>query len=666
MAGDPQDSRIRLEPDRVFSLFAEVALPTQNNEQPWVLRTFPQNFDKHQILKMVAQSAVPVSAEHAASICQGMVTHFSFVITAVDSKWSFGFVRHTPQAPTCLVLVSDLPWHDTFYRLLNHIADLTAKREDFLAEDFLDNLYRAAVPQPGFQLLINYNHGRSAWSCITCDHTATPSIPEDRNLTEYYNACDHNIMIQIFTAMLHERRIVIVSRRLNRLSSCVQAANLLIYPMQWQHLFIPVLPLGLVDTLNAPMPYLIGVPSSTWERVRQSEMGDVVIYHADQNVFTNPFHDRLPQDLEQSLKHKLKIPDAQLGDNFAQAFMHILVVLIGDYRSGFWINPQTGSVDFDRERFLLSQPSSLRPFLEGMLQLQIFAEFVENRMRRVNEPNMDRFELDAAIFKKNPHKFKYKEWLQQKPASAVRSAYKQVKQTGNLVKDKGKKAYKEIQTKINSAGTHEKFPRRHSGVPPTLQRMHTSPSIRLGPPERPPPPERPIPPRRPTSPPPAVPVVNDLICLEDSPQKSYAPEGFEDRFVLPTQNGNGASQLLSSSALLFHHSASDNVLNTRRYSMDFDYGGEPQEYLTKITNGLRISSEPSQVNPARVRSATRAGLPILQPPPRKADLKRPSHHPPRPPRGSALHLLNDETRLGQPPPVWAPSRPPTNPFANPI
>lgn len=32
------------------------------------------------------------------------------------------------------------------------------------------------------------------------------------------------------------------------------------------------------------------------------------------------------------------------GDNFAQAFMHTLVVLIGDYRSGFCINPQTGKV----------------------------------------------------------------------------------------------------------------------------------------------------------------------------------------------------------------------------------------------------------------------------------------------------------------------------------
>lgn len=57
-------------------------------------------------------------------------------------------ISHTLQ-----VLVSDLPWHETFYRLLNHISDLITNREDFLVEDFLENLFNANIPQPGFQLV---------------------------------------------------------------------------------------------------------------------------------------------------------------------------------------------------------------------------------------------------------------------------------------------------------------------------------------------------------------------------------------------------------------------------------------------------------------------------------------------------------------------------------
>lgn len=67
-------------------------------------------------------------------------------------------------------------------------------------------------------------------------------------------------MMVIFSAILNERRIIFTSRRLYRLSACVQSANDIIYPMIWQHIFIPVLPKALVDYLLAPMPFLIGVP----------------------------------------------------------------------------------------------------------------------------------------------------------------------------------------------------------------------------------------------------------------------------------------------------------------------------------------------------------------------------------------------------------------------
>lgn len=72
-------------------------------------------------------------------------------------------------------------------------------------------------------------------------------------------------MMIVFASMLYERRIIFTSKRLSRLSACVQSANAIIYPMNWQHIFIPVLPLALMDYLLAPMPYLIGVPESILE-----------------------------------------------------------------------------------------------------------------------------------------------------------------------------------------------------------------------------------------------------------------------------------------------------------------------------------------------------------------------------------------------------------------
>lgn len=90
-----------------------------------------------------------------------------------------------------------------------------------------------------------------------------PCIPDDRNLTEFFNAIDPLNMIKLFAAILNERRIIIHSTRLVRLTACVQACNLLLYPMEWQNVFIPIVPVSLIDYLNCPTPYIIGLHTST-------------------------------------------------------------------------------------------------------------------------------------------------------------------------------------------------------------------------------------------------------------------------------------------------------------------------------------------------------------------------------------------------------------------
>lgn len=69
--------------------------------------------------------------------------------------------------------------------------------------------------------------------------------------------------------MLFERRIIFTSKKLDRLSACVQAANAILYPMNWQHIFIPVLPQTFIEYLLAPMPYLIGLPHILFQVIIQ-------------------------------------------------------------------------------------------------------------------------------------------------------------------------------------------------------------------------------------------------------------------------------------------------------------------------------------------------------------------------------------------------------------
>nr|XP_054533498.1 DENN domain-containing protein 1B-like isoform X5 [Pan troglodytes] len=62
---------------------------------------------------------------------------------------------------------------------------------------------------------------------IAPDVTGLPTIPESRNLTEYFVAVDVNNMLQLYASMLHERRIMIISSKLSTVLFVVKNDNFL-------------------------------------------------------------------------------------------------------------------------------------------------------------------------------------------------------------------------------------------------------------------------------------------------------------------------------------------------------------------------------------------------------------------------------------------------------
>ena len=69
------------------------------------------------------------------------------------------------------------------------------------------------------------------------------------------------------------------------LSSCINALNALLYPFSWQHVFIPVLPLSLIDYCSAPMPFLLGILSSSLPNLKHLPLEEVSCFYV-QEVFS--------------------------------------------------------------------------------------------------------------------------------------------------------------------------------------------------------------------------------------------------------------------------------------------------------------------------------------------------------------------------------------------
>ncbi|XP_063140057.1 DENN domain-containing protein 1A isoform X16 [Rattus norvegicus] len=380
--------------------------------------------------------------------------NFTFVLTDIDSKQRFGFCRLSSGAKSCFCILSYLPWFEVFYKLLNILADYTTKQQESQWNELLETLHRLPIPDPGVSVHL------SVHSYFTVpDSRELPSIPENRNLTEYFVAVDVNNMLHLYASMLYERRILIICSKLSTLTACIHGSAAMLYPMYWQHVYIPVLPPHLLDYCCAPMPYLIGIHLSLMEKVRNMALDDVVILNVDTNTLETPFDDlqSLPNDVISSLKNRLKKVSTTTGDGVARAFLKAQAAFFGSYRNALKIEPEE-PITFSEEAFVSHYRSgAMRQFLQNATQLQLFKQFIDGRLDLLNsgEGFSDVFEEEISMGEYAGSDKLYHQWLStvRKGSGAILNTVKTkanpaMKTVYKFAKDHAKMGIKEVKNRL--------------------------------------------------------------------------------------------------------------------------------------------------------------------------------------------------------------------------
>lgn len=456
-----KSTRFKENPDKIFDCYCEVAFKFRDlngnvTKKPWIKRRFPDSYQVKEVLDSVPKFAYPCN-----NLVINTITHFSFVLTNIDSKWTFGYCRLSPETDTCIVMLSQLPWHDTFYKIVAYLGTIynnESKQNELLY--FLKSLYDCKIPdESNLQINIQFqsDNQNKKMTFQTPDNHALASIPENRNLTEYYNAVSVENMITLFASAINERHILVTSKKLDRLSSSVQALNTLLYPMNWQHIFISILPSDLLAYLQAPMPFLIGVPEPTFKKLKLKELGEIVILLADDNVVHTSHEDvrNLPPGIVNTIRSDLKNQVA-LGDTVSRAFLRALVMLIGGYREALEFNDGE-KITFNHDRFIATRPITFQPFLKKMLELQMFRQFIEGRLEMLNAGKgfNDDFEFEVNLYEERTTKrvnIQYQDWLnamKTKSGVLLKSINPSLKLVYRGIRDKSKQAYKDWKVKLN-------------------------------------------------------------------------------------------------------------------------------------------------------------------------------------------------------------------------
>lgn len=195
----------------------------------------------------------------------------------------------------------------------------------------MEALYEYELPEPGNWAQIFSHDGLDQFPFQCPDRRILPSIQENRMLLKFFAFFELTKLKQIFTALLLERKIIVVSRDLENLSSCCFSLEYLLYPLEWLQPFVPIVPESIdlwefyfcfrkfVNFFKStrfcfsilfeqPIPFIYGTHHCIYEKLNPNELKNCVVILVDERKVvygSNISYDRLPQNVDDFLTKRL-------------------------------------------------------------------------------------------------------------------------------------------------------------------------------------------------------------------------------------------------------------------------------------------------------------------------------------------------------------------------
>ncbi|XP_063761495.1 DENN domain-containing protein 5B-like isoform X2 [Eleginops maclovinus] len=173
---------------------------------------------------------------------------------------SYDSSRDTLYVSKALCLITPMPFMHACRSFLSqmHRAVTATTAPPLPLESYVHNiLYEVPLPAPGRSLKF---HG--VYEPIVCQRPGLGELQlADFPLAEAFSLLGVENLVQVFTCTLLEMQILLYSHDYQRLMTVAEGITTLLFPFQWQHVYVPILPASLLHFLDAPVPYLMGLQS---------------------------------------------------------------------------------------------------------------------------------------------------------------------------------------------------------------------------------------------------------------------------------------------------------------------------------------------------------------------------------------------------------------------
>ncbi|TMW62674.1 hypothetical protein Poli38472_005292 [Pythium oligandrum] len=133
----------------------------------------------------------------------------------------------------------------------------------------------------------------------------------DFSMEELFGCLSIDNVLSLVNCMMLERQIVLVSSRYSVLTCVGETLKSLIAPLEWSHVFAPILPKSMLEVLQCPTPYLFGVHSSYRKELtemlsREGSCEHIVVVDLDANSLSSSIRPHMPEHVRGPLKTSLE------------------------------------------------------------------------------------------------------------------------------------------------------------------------------------------------------------------------------------------------------------------------------------------------------------------------------------------------------------------------
>ena len=115
----------------------------------------------------------------------------------------------------------------------------------------------------------------------TCLSSGLPPLPHGGAVAMTCRLLGAEGLTLLLAASLTECRVLIHSTNVANVAMVAEVITALLFPFTWQLPYIPVLAQQMLEVLDAPLPYFVGLPTASLQTVDKSSLSEIVVVDLD-------------------------------------------------------------------------------------------------------------------------------------------------------------------------------------------------------------------------------------------------------------------------------------------------------------------------------------------------------------------------------------------------